>query len=63
MQLKPLDVFFSIGMILFVVFAALVWFDRFVEHRGRDNVEEFFIYAIILTLLLAWPVLSAVSLP
>jgi len=54
MQLKPLDFFFSVGMLLFVCFAVLVQFDRFVEHRGRDNVEEFFIYAIILSLFLAW---------
>ena len=54
MQLKPLDVFAAVGMLLFVVFAALVHFDRFVQHRGRENVVEFFIYAVFVLAWLIW---------
>jgi len=56
MQLRPLDVFAAVSMILFVVFAALFHYERFVRYRGRENVDEFFFYAVIILLLLtgAW---------
>lgn len=54
MQLKPLDVLAAIGMFLFVLFAVLFHFDRFVEHRGRENVDEFFFYAFVLLILFTW---------
>ena len=54
MQINPLDVLAAAGMFLFLLFAALFHYDRFVEYRGRENVDEFFAYAIILVVLFTW---------
>jgi hypothetical protein len=55
-RLKNTDVFVSLNAALFAVMCAVVYYDRFLQYRGRGNIHEFFIYsiAILATIACAW---------
>lgn len=47
-RLKNTDVFVVLNVALFIVMCVVVYYDRFLEYRGRGNVHEFFIYAVVI---------------
>ncbi len=52
MRIRPFDLLGATGMLFFIVFAALVQYDRFVRYRGKANVLEFFIYAVLISVVI-----------
>jgi hypothetical protein len=56
MRLRAFDVFAAFGTLLFVGFAALVHYDRWVAVRGDDAVAEFLAYAalLVVAIWIAW---------
>ena len=55
-RLRNADVFAGINAALFVIMCVAVYYDRFIQYRGRGNLHEFAIYAgLILSLIaIAW---------
>jgi hypothetical protein len=51
---RPFDVFAGALLALFLVFAALVFYPRFIHYRGLENVDEFFVYASIILAIVCW---------
>lgn len=54
MRPRPFDVFAGALLALFLVFAALVFYPRFLHYRGLENVDEFFVYATIILAIVCW---------
>lgn len=46
--LRNVDVFALANLALFLFMCIFVYYDRFLQYRGRGNVHEFFIYALAL---------------
>lgn len=53
MRLRAADAFAAAAAFLFLVFAWLVHWDRWVDYRGRDTVAEFFAYAALILVAIA----------
>jgi uncharacterized membrane protein YjdF len=55
-RVRNTDVFAGINAALFVIMCIAVYYDRFLQYRGRGNLHEFAIYAgVILSLIaIAW---------
>lgn len=55
-KIRNVDVFAFLNALLFVFMCMVVYYDRFLQYRGRGNVHEFFIYALVILLVIgiAW---------
>lgn len=51
--MKPIDVFAGFNLLLFLVVAVFRYYARFIEYRGIEHIEEFFLYAVV---ILGWVV-------
>lgn len=62
---NPTDLFVAINLFVFLLMAVLVYWDRFQTYRGPANVDEFFIYAVIIAgvILVLWRILRNVDFP
>lgn len=54
--MKKIDVFAAVNGMLFLVLCVFRYHARFLEYRGAEHIEEFFVYAgaIIAVILLLW---------
>lgn len=64
-EIRNTDYFVGINIILFLLMAFTVYYDRLVAYRGPGNIHEFFIYAcaILLVIVLVWLVLRRLWFP
>lgn len=48
--------FVALNIALFLLMCVVVYYDRFLQYRGRGNLHEFFLYAavIVMVILIAW---------
>jgi len=62
---RNVDLFALTNAVLFVAMLMFVYYERFLRYRGRGNVHEFFIYAAIITALIAlgWRYLRRFEFP
>ena len=56
MNLRKIDLFVAVNLFLFLVLCVFRYYARFVEYRGAEHVEEFFIYAAVIVggVVLLW---------
>ncbi len=56
MNLKKIDLFVGVNLMLFLILCVFRYYARFIEYRGAEHLEEFFIYAavIIAGVILLW---------
>lgn len=47
--LKNADIFMAFNVVLFIFMCIFVYYDRFISYRGRENIIEFFLYAVLIT--------------
>ncbi len=47
-RLKPIDLFFGLNIVLFLVLCVFRYYALFVSYRGIENIHEFFVYALFL---------------
>jgi uncharacterized membrane protein YjdF len=59
--LAPADLFAGFNVLLFIGMCVAVYYDRFIVYRGRENIIEFFLYAIVVmsAIGIAWLLLRA----
>ena len=50
--MRNVDVFALANLALFLFMCFFVYYDRFLQYRGRGNIHEFFIYALVLLVFL-----------
>ena len=57
------DVFVTINTLLFIFMTVFVYYNRFIMYRGRDNINEFYIYAIIIysSIHIVWYLLRKIN--
>ncbi|NHZ85764.1 MAG: DUF2238 domain-containing protein [Planctomycetia bacterium] len=55
-KLTNKDLFALINTLFFLWLCYAVYFDRFINYRGRENIWEFFVYAVVIliVILFAW---------
>lgn len=65
MRLRNTDAFAALNAVLFAILASTVYLQRFLRYRGPGNMDEFFIYAcaIVLVILVVWVFLRRVDYP
>lgn len=51
-DIKNVDLFIILNVILFCAFCIIYYYERFLYYRGRANIHEFFIYALIIIILI-----------
>ena len=56
--MKKFDLFAAVNLLLFLVLCVFRYYARFIEYRGIEHIEEFFIYAgvILFGILTLWTV-------
>ena len=56
--MKKFDLFAAVNLLLFLVLCVFRYYARFIEYRGIEHIEEFFIYAgvILFGILILWTV-------
>jgi len=54
--IKDTDFFMAFNVVLFIFMCIFVYYDRFISYRGRENILEFFLYAVLITatIITAW---------
>jgi len=63
--MKKIDVFVAVNILLFLVLCVFRYYARFIEYRGIEHIEEFFIYAgvIVAGIVLLWWVFRGYPFP
>ncbi|NOT06832.1 MAG: hypothetical protein HOP28_01365 [Gemmatimonadales bacterium] len=46
--MRRIDLFAGVNLLLFIVLAVFRYYARFIEYRGAEHLEEFFIYAVVI---------------
>jgi hypothetical protein len=56
MNLRRIDLFVGVNLVLFLVLCVFRYHARFIEYRGAEHIEEFFVYAgvIVAGVVLLW---------
>lgn len=62
---KPIDFFFGVNVLLFLVLCVFRYYHRFIKFRGSENIHEFFIYAtaLMISITLLWLYFRHTDLP
>jgi len=55
------DVFVAFNVVLFSFMCVFVYYDRFIVYRGKENIMEFFVYAVLImgAIFFAWRALRS----
>lgn len=55
-KILNVDIFAAFNILLFILMCTFVYYDRFIAYRGRENILEFFIYAVLImaAILITW---------
>lgn len=53
LELRNVDVFWGINFLLFLWMLQYTYYQRFIEYRGTGNLDEFFVYSLLIIIGLA----------
>ncbi len=55
-KINNLDLFTAFNVLLFALMCVVVYYDRFIAFRGKVNIHEFYIYAVVIfsLIVVAW---------
>ena len=64
-RISAIDIFSGINVLLFLWMCQAVYYDRFVYYRGKDHLQEFFVYALVILAVIAaaWRILRHRQIP
>jgi hypothetical protein len=64
-RISAIDIFSGVNVLLFLWMCHAVYYERFVYYRGKDYLQEFFVYALVIlgVIAVAWKILRSRQIP